>query len=258
MARRQIDIGIVGNDGTGDSIREAFRKVNDNFNELYSIFGQSGTISLQDLDNVIKETRTIKQLTTGSGVMYATVTPNDGMPSFQILVSETDGVSNQLTTTNTIPLKINDRIVFSGSVFGSIIADTIYYINSIPSGTKFTISLTQDGLGINRVLTSDDTGQNVKPRILEGIQGIEIDAATDPNKITIRNTGGRLSADTSATLVSPLNANNQVIAYNRDPSDVAVTIWNSVHNTLPGSRAITIDDIVINKGYADKNYIKVS
>src|SRR6056300_1277597 len=39
MARKVIDVGAVGNDGTGDSIRESFQKVNDNFRELYSSLG---------------------------------------------------------------------------------------------------------------------------------------------------------------------------------------------------------------------------
>ena len=39
MARQVIDTGAVGNDGTGDSIRESFQKVNDNFRELYSSLG---------------------------------------------------------------------------------------------------------------------------------------------------------------------------------------------------------------------------
>jgi hypothetical protein len=38
MARQIVDIGTVGNDGTGDSIRESFRKVNENFKELNAIF----------------------------------------------------------------------------------------------------------------------------------------------------------------------------------------------------------------------------
>jgi hypothetical protein len=49
MARQQIDIGIAGNDGTGDSIRESFRKVNENFRELYAVFGIGGQISFTDL-----------------------------------------------------------------------------------------------------------------------------------------------------------------------------------------------------------------
>lgn len=51
MARQQVDIGVEGNDGTGDSIRESFRKVNDNFQELYAVFGIGGQISFTDLSD---------------------------------------------------------------------------------------------------------------------------------------------------------------------------------------------------------------
>jgi len=51
MARQDINIGVEGNDGTGDSIRESFRKVNENFQEIYAIFGQSGTISFTALSD---------------------------------------------------------------------------------------------------------------------------------------------------------------------------------------------------------------
>jgi hypothetical protein len=40
MAKQEIYLGVEGNDGTGDSIREAFRKANENFTELYAVFGQ--------------------------------------------------------------------------------------------------------------------------------------------------------------------------------------------------------------------------
>ena len=49
MARQDIDIGVEGNDGTGDSIRESFRKVNENFSEIYAIFGQGGSIDFTSL-----------------------------------------------------------------------------------------------------------------------------------------------------------------------------------------------------------------
>jgi hypothetical protein len=51
MAKQEIDIGIEGNDGTGDSIRESFRKVNENFQELYAVFGIGGQISFTDLSD---------------------------------------------------------------------------------------------------------------------------------------------------------------------------------------------------------------
>ena len=51
MARKIIDIGTVGNDGTGDSIRDSFRKVNDNFRELYSSLGLGEKLTFIGLDD---------------------------------------------------------------------------------------------------------------------------------------------------------------------------------------------------------------
>ena len=36
MTQQIIDVGTVANDGTGDSLRTAFIKANDNFTELYN------------------------------------------------------------------------------------------------------------------------------------------------------------------------------------------------------------------------------
>jgi len=51
MARREVNIGVEGNDATGDSIRESFRKVNENFQEIYAIFGAGGSISFTALSD---------------------------------------------------------------------------------------------------------------------------------------------------------------------------------------------------------------
>jgi hypothetical protein len=51
MAKQIINTGQNGNDGTGDSIRASFNKVNGNFNELYAILGLSGTIPFSDLSD---------------------------------------------------------------------------------------------------------------------------------------------------------------------------------------------------------------
>ena len=52
MARKIIDIGAVGNDGTGDSIRDSFRKVNDNFRELYSSLGLGEKLTFIGLNDL--------------------------------------------------------------------------------------------------------------------------------------------------------------------------------------------------------------
>jgi len=51
MARKTIDIGTIGNDGTGDSIRDSFRKVNDNFRELYSSLGLGERLKFTGLED---------------------------------------------------------------------------------------------------------------------------------------------------------------------------------------------------------------
>jgi hypothetical protein len=58
MAKQTINIGTTANDGTGDPLRTAFDKVNDNFTELYaddtgdvdSVNGQTGTVVLDSDD----------------------------------------------------------------------------------------------------------------------------------------------------------------------------------------------------------------
>lgn len=39
MAKQVINIGTIANDGTGDTLRDAMDKTNDNFNELYGATG---------------------------------------------------------------------------------------------------------------------------------------------------------------------------------------------------------------------------
>jgi hypothetical protein len=39
MAQQTIDIGAAANDSTGDSLRDGFDKVNDNFTEIYGFVG---------------------------------------------------------------------------------------------------------------------------------------------------------------------------------------------------------------------------
>lgn len=49
MARKVIEVGIEGNDGTGDQIRDAFIKTNSNFEEIYSVFASGAQfVSSQD------------------------------------------------------------------------------------------------------------------------------------------------------------------------------------------------------------------
>jgi hypothetical protein len=81
MARRIVNIGQQGNDGTGDSIREAFRKVNDNFQDLFAIFGSGDTIKFTDLSDTpsIYESGQIFYADSTSSISAKTLTAGDGI-----------------------------------------------------------------------------------------------------------------------------------------------------------------------------------
>lgn len=51
MVRKVIDVGLANNDGTGDSIRDSFKKVNDNFQELYASLGLGERLRFINLDD---------------------------------------------------------------------------------------------------------------------------------------------------------------------------------------------------------------
>ena len=50
MAREQIDIGTNPNDNTGDTLRSAGTKINDNFSEVYTAFGDGSALLNDDVD----------------------------------------------------------------------------------------------------------------------------------------------------------------------------------------------------------------
>jgi hypothetical protein len=90
MARKQIDIGTIGNDGTGDSIRDSFRKVNDNFRELYSSLGLGERLKFIGLDDtpnsyvgqndpVTGGTPVVTVNNTESGLAFKQLVPGNGI-----------------------------------------------------------------------------------------------------------------------------------------------------------------------------------
>jgi len=84
MARKIIDTGVVGNDGTGDSIRDSFRKVNDNFRELYSSLGLGEKLTFKNLDDTPssylgQENALLAVNNTETGVVFKQLTPGSGI-----------------------------------------------------------------------------------------------------------------------------------------------------------------------------------
>jgi len=176
MAKQEIDIGVEGNDGTGDSIRESFRKVNENFNEIYAVFGEGGQISFTTLGD----------------------TPDNLIPT-------------------TVPLVNDGATAFDLAEFAS-----------------------------DSALNPSD------------VDSVLISVTPSRDKIILRTNFRQVSQDLTPTLGGPLDARGQgdanitpIALSSQSISQEAVNAFNSAHG-LPG---VTIDDLVITKGYADGRYI---
>ena len=144
MAKQVIDIGTTANDGTGDPIRDAFDKVNDNFTELY-------TDDAGDVDSIIAGTGIAVDAATGN------VTVTNSAPDQTVALTggtsiTTSGTYPSFTITNDAP-----NATHTGEVTGSAaltIANDI--ITHAKLGAEFTTTgavTTALDFGANQVFT---------------------------------------------------------------------------------------------------------
>ena len=189
MARQPIDIGSQGNDGTGDSIREAFRKVNENLNELYAVFGAGGSIKFTDLSDTPNQ-------------LYAhqiLVTNDLGNGEADIVEGRTliqgAGIEFTYGTTNSIPsLTITSTATTIASdtapVLGGPLNANGFPIANIATPSELSLQRWQQEHGI--AITQDDLVIN---------KGYA-------DKRYIQQTGGGSTAGTIRIRSEPANANN--------------------------------------------------
>ena len=106
MAKQDVNIGVEGNDGTGDSIRESFRKVNENFTELYAVFGVGGQITFSTLSD----------------------TPDELAPNTIPLVNDagTFVTLSTLASNSALDANAQDTITFSYDVPGKLIISSAF------------------------------------------------------------------------------------------------------------------------------------
>ena len=67
MARQGISTGSAPNDGTGDSLLVAARKINENFSELYGVVGDGTTVGSASFTQIV-----------ASGIITASSFKGDG------------------------------------------------------------------------------------------------------------------------------------------------------------------------------------
>jgi hypothetical protein len=101
MAKQVINTGTVPDDGTGDTLRNAFVKTNSNFDELYSNWANNSLtgISTTDLSLTVGSASGNGNLTYNDSTGAFVFTPAD-VPSTILDLGISDGTTGQVLTTN--------------------------------------------------------------------------------------------------------------------------------------------------------------
>ena len=152
MAKQVINIGTTANDGTGDPLRSAFDKVNDNFTELY-------TDDAGDVNSVNAGTGISVNSTTGA------VTVTNSAPDQTVALTggtqiSTSGTYPNFTITNDAP-----NATHTGEVTGSAGSAALTIANDVISYAKLGAEFTTTGavttaldFGANQVFTKTMSG----------------------------------------------------------------------------------------------------
>lgn len=149
MAKQVINIGTTANDGTGDPLRTAFDKVNDNFTELYNDdAGDVGSIIAGTGVAVDQATGDVTVSLADDGVSYAKM-GSEFTTSATISASDVDFVSAAVFTKT---LSADTTLTFSNVSTGMVkdLVITGDFTLTLPASVK-TITGTYDGTVSNLI-----------------------------------------------------------------------------------------------------------
>jgi hypothetical protein len=158
MAKQVINIGTTANDGTGDPLRTAFDKVNDNFTELYnddagdvdSVNGATGTVVL-DTDDISEGSSNLyNQTHTGDVTGSTALTIANDVVDHDQLAARFTAKQDISTTSGTINLDASSYGVFE--LTASLTGATTLNIQNIKKGQVIDILVT----GSQTITMADD------------------------------------------------------------------------------------------------------
>ncbi len=252
MAKQAINIGSSANDGTGDPLRSAFDKINDNFDELYGLDNDITTLDANlDVNN--------NQITTGVTNGDITVTPN-GTGSIKLGAMKFVGTT--MSSDDSTQITIAENIQTTGTLnvsgattLGTSLAlatgATVTGIDNGALGTSATLLATQGAIktyvdaqvtASDLDFTADDSTTNsidLDSEVLQFSGGTGITTTATGKTVTIAIDG------TVATLAGSQTLTNKVLT---NPTINAATMTGAV-----AINGITLNDNTIIANASDSD-----
>jgi len=186
MSRQAINIGSAANDGTGDPLRTAFDKINDNFTELYDRFGGGNpNIEITGDSIVNKSTNSNITLTTNGTGTISLGADTSITGNLTYAGSTISGATNNLTTSTT----------------ALSLESTVHILASAEA--SYTLAAGSEGQVIHMVLGGGDSAANSAASVT-----VTVSQVRDPRDSDVlatyawnpfKNPGSDLDDSTTAT-----------------------------------------------------------
>ena len=215
MAKQTINLGSSANDGTGDPLRTAFDKVNDNFDELYLYSTVTSTNNITITGNTIASDNTNGDviidpngtgrlvMATGSEIRFTDHTDN------AIAFVDADGdltLSGNLTYDGSSALAVTGSVTATTTITatGDVTGSTLLATGDTAAGDDAAIGYTAaEGL----ILTGQGSTNDVTIK-----NDADADVLEIPTGTTTVTTTGRLQPTTFSTGVVVLTATGAITA----------------------------------------------
>ena len=141
MAKQTINIGTNQDDGTGDLLRVAFNKVNDNFTEIYNELGGTNLSSLSFNSNVISTDTTNQDIVLSpSGAGEVDISADTLIRGALVVTGQSRSNTLQVDSNAQIngALNVTGAATFGSITIGSIIASGANISGAVTVGGLFT------------------------------------------------------------------------------------------------------------------------
>ena len=242
MARQVINIGSSANDGTGDPLRTAFDKINDNFVELYG-----GDNDINTLDANLNTNNFA--ITTGVTNGDVTITPN-GTGSIKLGAMKFVGTTMSSDDSTQITIAENIQTTGTMNVAG---AATLATSLTLASGATVTGILDEDNMGTNSA-TQLATQQSIKAYVDLQVTASDLDFACDDSTALSIDLDAETLQFSGGTGITTAGTNNTVtIAVDGTIATLtgAQTLTNKVLTspTINGATMtgnVTVDNLIFN------------